>query len=348
MPYATEVASSTATPAGTSELVTVVIPARNEERAIEQAVRSVQRQTYQNLQIVVVDGDSEDRTVDIVKSMAMSDPRIEILNNPDRIIPRSLNLALAAARGEWLVRVDAHAKIPEDYVARIVDHFESGDWGGVGGRKDGVGEGPVGEAIAAAMGSRFGVGNSSYHYATQPEEAEHIPFGSYPVALARELGGWDERLRVNQDFEFDYRVRRAGHRLLLDPSLVIEWESRQSISALYSQYFRYGRGKAKVAGLHPSSVRARHLMAPALVAALAVAVLSGRRRPALATALAAPYVAGVALATVKTAPGVAPEARRHLPSAFVAMHVGWGLGFWRGLPDLVTMLRSGSRSRPHE
>lgn len=335
-------------PTGTPELVTVVIPARNEEVAIEQAVRSVQRQTYQNLQIIVVDGDSEDRTVAILNSMAASDPRIEILSNPARIIPRSLNLALAAAKGRWLVRVDAHAKVPDDYVARIVDHFASGDWGGVGGRKDGVGEGPVGQAIAAAMGSRFGVGNSSYHFATEPEEAEHIPFGAYPVALTRELGGWDERLRVNQDFEFDYRVRLAGRKLLLDPSLVIEWESRQSISALYSQYFRYGRGKAKVAGLHPSSVRARHLMAPALVAALAVAALSGRRRPALATLLAAPYVAGVAVATVKTAPGVPPEARRHLPAAFVAMHVGWGLGFWRGLPELVAMLRSASRSRPHE
>lgn len=344
MPDATEIAS-TESPTGTSELVTVVIPARNEEGAIAEAVRSVQQQTYENLQIIVVDGGSEDRTVDIVEGLAASDPRIEVLSNPERIIPRSLNLALAAARGKWLVRVDAHAMVPVDYVARIVGHFASGRWGGVGGRKDGVGTGPAGQAIAAAMGSRFGVGNSSYHYATDLETAEHIPFGAYPVALARELGGWDERLRVNQDFEFDYRVRLAGYELLLDPDLVISWESRQSIRALYSQYLRYGRGKAKVVGLHPASMRARHLTAPVLVGSLAVALLVARRRPSLAALLVAPYAAGVAVASVQTAARVPPRSRVYLPPAFVAMHIGWGLGFWRGLPDLVAMLRSGSQSR---
>jgi hypothetical protein len=324
-------------------LVSVVIPARDEEAAIEQAIRSVQRQTYENLQILVVDGGSRDQTVQLTKAIATEDPRIEILHNPAGIIPRSLNLALSAARGRWLVRVDAHATVPDDYVERIVEHFTTGDWGGVGGRKDGTGHGPVGEAIAAAMASPFGVGNSMYHHATTPQQAEHIPFGAYPVALARELGGWDERLRVNQDFEFDFRVRQAGHALLLDPDLSISWESRQSIGALYSQYLRYGRGKAKVAGLHPSSVRARHLTAPVLVATLATALLSARRRPSLAVLLAAPYLVGVALASARTAPKVSPQARPFLAPAFVAMHVGWGLGFWRGLPDLVAMLRSGSR-----
>jgi succinoglycan biosynthesis protein ExoA len=329
-----------------AELVSVVIPARDEEGAIERAIRSVQQQSYQNLQIIVVDGGSADRTVELAHAMAAQDPRVEILHNPAGIIPRSLNLALAAARGQWLVRVDAHATVPVNYVERIVEHFSQGDWGGVGGRKDGVGEGPVGEAIAAAMASPFGVGNSSYHYATRAQEAEHIPFGAYPVELARDLGGWDERLRVNQDFEFDFRVRQAGHKLLLDPGLSIRWESRQSLRALFSQYVRYGRGKAKVAGLHPSSVRARHLAAPALVLALASALVAARRRPLLAVLLSGPYAVGVGVAAARTASQVSPEARRALPGAFVAMHVGWGLGFWRGLPDLVAMLTSEFRTRP--
>ena len=196
------------------------------------------------------------------------------------------------------------------------------------------------------MASPFGVGGSTYHYATRPQEAEHIPFGAYPVELARELGGWDERLRVNQDFEFDFRVRQAGYRLLLDPELSIRWESRQSLGALFSQYLRYGRGKAKVAGLHPSSVRARHLAAPALVLSLACGLVAARRRPLLAVLLWGPYAAGVVVAAARTASKVSPEARGALPGAFVAMHVGWGLGFWRGLPDLLDMLRSGYRTRP--
>src|SRR3954468_4852327 len=222
--------------ADTGGLVTVVIPAFNEAGCIGRCIRSVQQQDSPRLQILVVDGASTDGTPDIVDDLASSDGRITLLTNPDRIIPKSLNLALAHARGAWLVRDDAHATVPRDYVSRAVRHLASGRWGGVGGRKDGVGATATGRAIAAAMASPFGVGNSTYHYGTCLQAVEHIPFGAYPVAVARRLGGWDERLRVNQDFEFDYRIRQSGQRLLFDPALVIRWDCRQTLRDLFTQY----------------------------------------------------------------------------------------------------------------
>jgi succinoglycan biosynthesis protein ExoA len=310
------------------DLVTVVIPARNEERAIGACVESVLRQDYPHLQVVVVDGASTDRTADVVRQLAERDPRVELLTNPAAIIPVSLNLALAAARGPWLVRIDAHATVPSNYVRIAVEHLRTGRWGGVGGRKDGVGFTPAGKAIAAVMASPFGVGNSTYHYGTEVQPVEHIPFGAYPVALARSLGGWDESLRVNQDFEFDYRVRQSGHQLLFDPRLVIEWHCRQSVRELYQQYRRYGGGKLSVAMKHPTSVRARHLAAPALVTSWAVAAALAPRRPGAAAALVAPYAAALAAASVRAARSLeSPTERRHVPGAFVAMHAGWGLGF---------------------
>ena len=329
-----------------SELVTVVVPARNEERFIATCLDSIVRQTERDLQIIVVDGASTDRTVAIVEEYQERDPRIELLHNPRGIIPVSLNLALAAARGEWLVRVDSHATVPPDYVRTAVDHLRSGDWGGVGGRKDGVGVTDAGRAIAAAMASPFGVGNSTYHYGTAPQPVEHIPFGAYPVALARSLGGWDERLRVNQDFEFDWRVRASGRQLLFDPALRIEWHCRQSVADLFRQYQRYGRGKVRVAALHPASVRPRHLAAPLLVAWLAVAGATGLRRPGRSVLAALPYVAGVVIASRQVAPSIDPEARRHLPGAFAAMHVGWGLGFWQGVVEVARERLSGRRESP--
>jgi succinoglycan biosynthesis protein ExoA len=320
------------------QLVTVVIPARDEEAFIEPCLASVLEQTHHDLQVIVVDGASVDRTPEIVREWARRDPRVELLHNPRGLIPISLNLALAAARGRWFVRVDAHAVVPPDYVAAAVRHLASGRWGGVGGRKDGVGRTPAGRAVAAAMGSPFGVGNSAYHYAAEPQTVEHIPFGAYPVALARELGGWDERLAVNQDFEFDHRVVESGHELLLDPAMVIEWHCRQSLRGLFKQYHRYGRGKVAVARLHPGSVRARHLAAPALVGSWLVALLAllgGRRRSAVA--LTAPYAAALLAAsawTARTVPGWSARAR--LPGAFLAMHAAWGLGFWRGTLAALT------------
>ncbi len=324
-----------AAPQTEPDLVTVVIPARNEERAIEECVASVLRQDYRNLQVVVVDGASTDRTAEIVLAMAERDPRVELLHNPRVIIPVSLNVALAAARAPWLVRIDAHATVPPDYVRLAVEQLRTGRWGGVGGRKDGVGRTAAGRAVAAAMSSRFGVGNSTYHYGTAQQTVEHIPFGAYPVALARQLGGWDEALRVNQDFEFDYRVRLSGRELLFDPALVIEWESRQSIRELFSQYRRYGKGKLRVGALHPGSLRTRHFAAPALVASWAAAAALAPRCPAATAAVVAPYVLGVAAASVATAKPLDPAARRYVPAAFVAMHAGWGLGFWEGVAELA-------------
>jgi hypothetical protein len=202
----------------------------------------------------------------------------------------------------------------------------------VGGIKPGVGITPAGKAIAAAMSSRFGVGNSKYHYATTELEVDHLPFGAYPVDRLREMGGWNESLVANEDFELDYRIRLSGGRLLLDPRVVIAWQCRQSVPDLYRQYVRYGKGKADVALLHPRSLAPRHVVAPALVAWLAVAGLRAPRHPVQAALMASPYVAGVVVATRQTRPALENDADWvHLPGAFVAMHVGWGYGFWARL-----------------
>ena len=314
------------------DLVTIVVPARNEETFIGPCLESIRTQRHVNLQIIVVDGDSSDRTVDIVKASANQDPRVELLRNPDRLIPRSLNLAVEAARGRWLVRVDAHATVPPDYVERAVEHLRCGEFGGVGGRKDGVGVTPSGRAIAVAMGSRFGVGNSTYHHGEQVQTVAHIPFGCYPTALVRQLGGWDETLAVNQDFEFDQRVRESGHQLLFDPALRIDWRCRQTILDLYRQYRRYGRGKVAVALLHPRSVRPRQVLPSVLVAALAAAVVTAPRRPQRAAFTIVPYILFLVGGAVRERSklGCVSEQLR-LPAAFAAMHLGWGVGMWYGV-----------------
>ena len=316
---------------GTENLVTVVIPARNEESSIRACLDSVLQQDWGELEVLVVDGDSTDATPSIVLDYQLSDSRVRLLKNPDRIIPLSLNLALAEARGRWLVRVDAHARIPSDYVRLAVTHLRTGDYGGVGGRKDGKGVTPAGRAIAAVMASRFGVGGSTYHFGSEVQETDHVPFGAYPVATLRELDGWNEALTVNQDFELDYRLRQRGYRILFDPALHIDWDSRQSIPALAKQYHRYGRGKVQVALLHPRSMKPRHGAAPALVAWLAASAAVGTRRPAVGVAMATPYLVALAAASLPLARELDPPARPFVAPAFVAMHVGWGVGFWEGV-----------------
>ena len=327
------------------DLVTVVIPCLNEEDFIDAVLESVQAQTHQNLEILVVDGLSDDRTMELVERRARFDARMWVVQNPEQIVSPGLNRALAVANGRWLVRIDAHCVIPPDYVERVVAHLATGNFGGVGGLKFGVGRTPAGRAVAAAMASPVGVGNSTYHHGDQVQEVEHIPFGAYPVALARELGGWDESVLTNQDFEFDHRVGLSGKPLLFDPDVVIRWHCRQSLPELFRQYRRYGQGKSVVCRLHPESIRPRHLIPAAFVAGMvglaipsfllpmriATAVSRLRRITALSYLSVLALGAATAKQPDRRAKSLTLVERLLVPAAFLAMHVGQGVGFWGGL-----------------
>jgi glycosyltransferase involved in cell wall biosynthesis len=324
------------------ELVSVIVPARNEERSIGETLISLRRQDHRNLEIIVVDGGSTDGTAAVVRRHMAEDPRVRLVDNPKKITPAALNVAVAHARGPWLVRMDAHSTVDAGYVSAALTRLREGRWGGVGGRKDGEATTPSGQAIAAALGSRFGVGGSVYHHGLTEQEVDHIPFGAYPTDLVRRLGGWDERLITNQDFEFDYRLRRSGARLLFDPRLRIAWQSKETVRDFYHQYRRYGRGKVDVALLHPRSLHPRHLMPPLFVLYLAVATAVAVWRPRRGAAMLAPYTAALAVASVQTGRSLDdPRARALVPAAFLVMHVGWGIGVWSRLLELAR--RAGTR-----
>jgi hypothetical protein len=314
--------------APTEGLVSIIVPTLNEQAAIDACLHTIRGQSYRELEILVIDGDSTDRTRQLVSSHAVDDRRVKLIHNPDRVIPAALNRAIWAATGEWLVRVDAHATIPRDYVQRLVDHLATGRWGGVGGRKDGTSTEPMGRAIAVALGSPFGVGNSVYHHGTTVQVVDHLAYGAYPLEIARSIGGWNERLVANEDYEFDHRVQEAGHELLFDPAIKVRWVSQQRLRGLGRQYRRYGRAKAQVMQIRPESTKLRHLVAPALVGWTAIAAVIGLRRPRLGAVMMAPYAAGVATATALSARTVPPGVAIRTAPAFVTMHFAWGAGWW--------------------
>jgi succinoglycan biosynthesis protein ExoA len=194
--------------------------------------------------------------------------------------------------------------------------------------------------------SKLAQGNSVYHYGATEQVVDHVPFGAYPVEVVRELGGWAEDQYVNEDFEFDYRLRRSGRSLLFDPEVVIEWDCRQSVPALFRQYRRYGAGKVQTLFKHPTSAAVRHFAAPGLVAAVAAgcAMLLGRRTRLLGAAVLAPYGAVLAVGAASTVRELSSrEEQVWVVPAFAALHMGWGVGFWE---ELVRQLvgRGGPRA----
>lgn len=321
-------------------LVSVVMPVLNEADSVESAVRSVLAQTHADLEVLVVDGRSDDATLEVVEALVAEDRRVRVLDNPRRTIAEGLNVGLQAARGALVARVDAHATVNDEYLELALSHLAA-DPGlaAVGGRRTGVAASASGRAIALALSSPFGVGDSINHFATQVQETDHASFGVYRTAVAREVGGWDVGLIANEDVDFDFRVAARGHRILYEPEMVIRWHVRESVRELGRQYRRYGRGKGSMVRKNGmAAMRARHLAPPLLVGALSVAgVALVTRHRRVAEALVAPYALGVAAASALTwlravesgdAEGASGLA---LAPSFVAMHTAWGVGFVEGL-----------------
>lgn len=316
--------------------VSVLMPVRNEERSVAGAIRSVLEQTLQDVEVLVIDGQSDDATVTIVSELASTDPRVRLLHNPDRTIPHALNIGLRAARAPYVARVDAHASVSVDYLERGVTELDANpDVASVGGRRIGVGEGPTGHAVAAALSSPFGVGNSVNHYGGEAQDTDHASFAVSRADVLRSIDGWDESLLVNEDVDLDHRIGLAGFRIRYDPQMEIHWHVRRTVRDLGRQYRRYGRGKAAMVRKNGrSAVRLRHLAAPGLVAWMGgAALVAVTGHPRLAAAMAAPYAAGlVGATTVTQRKGYGQQQLRPLPlaGAFTAMHFGWGLGFLEG------------------
>jgi succinoglycan biosynthesis protein ExoA len=333
-------------------IVSVLMPVRNEERSVAGAIQSVLSQTLQNIEILIIDGQSNDATVSIVTELSGTDARVRLLHNPDRTIPHALNIGLRAARGRFVARVDAHASVSDDYLERGVAELTADPAvASVGGRRIGVGDTPTALAVAAALSSPFGVGNSVNHYGTEAQDTDHASFAVSRTDVLRSIGGWDENLLVNEDVDLDHRIGLTGLRIRYDPQMEIYWQVRRTVRDLGRQYRRYGRGKAAMVRKNGrSAVRLRHLVAPALVAwtgAATVVAVSGH--PRTAAAMIAPYGAGLTAATAITLRKGYGEGRLSplpLAGAFAAMHFGWGLGFLEGtLLRLVPAAASGRDPR---
>jgi glycosyltransferase involved in cell wall biosynthesis len=345
-------------------LVTVVMPVRNEERYIERSLGAVLAQDYpaEFMEVLVADGGSTDRTRELVERLGAG-RGVRIIDNPRGIVAPGLNAAVAEARGEIVVRVDGHCEIAPGHVRKAVHYLRTSgeEVAGVGGPVETVGETPLARAIAVAMSSRFGAGGSAFRTGVdEPVFADTVPFPAYPRRVLEEAGPFDEELVRNQDDEYNYRLRRAGKKLLLAPDLRSRYYSRADLASLWRQYFQYGYWKVRVMRKHPLQMRARQVGPPLFVVALvlgaATAPWSGWGLLWLAGA-GGLYLLASILASATAGRAVPVRSRALLPLIFAVLHVGYGSGFLVGLASLAkpragspraqrsTTARSGPRSR---
>lgn len=317
--------------------VSVVIPVRNEARTIAETLRTVASQDVPEgrLEIVVLDGGSQDGTRAIVEQVAADlDVPVRLLENPRGSVPAALNVALEHVRGDYLVRVDGHSRPSPGYVRRSVEANVAHDADLAGGWVRAAGSTSFERAVGAALGSPAGMGNAtSWRSPGTVREVASVPCGSYRVGALRAIGGFDEAQLANQDYEANYRVRRAGGRAVLLPDVWFDYVPRGSLRTLARQFWRYGFYKARTMVKHPASIRPRHLVPAAAVLVACVLALLAPWLDGARVVLAA--CLGLYVLLVLAAGAV--EARRvgaaaaWLPLVFPTMHLAWGAGNVAGL-----------------
>ena len=318
--------------------VSVIMPVRNEADFIGRSLRAVfvQQYPHDHLEIIVADGLSTDETrAQIEVLQAESDIPISLVSNPERIAPTGLNRAIAAARGDIIVRVDGHCEIAPDYVAKCVKYLQAGKAEGVGGPIETIGETWRAKAIAVAMSSNFGVGGSAFRCINDREMyVDSVAFPGYKREIFETAGTFNEELVRNQDDEFNYRIRKLGGRILLAPDICSRYFSRSSFKSLWRQYFQYGYWKVRVLQLHPKQMRPRQFVPFIFVASIFLSFLQGLffsfGRWELIIILGLYLLADLA-ATLKAAARINPAALPFVFLSFPILHLSYGVGFASGL-----------------
>jgi len=339
--------------------VSVVVPCRNESASVIELLGDLLRQDYTLTEVIVVDNDSSDDTWEALQRYGAANPGYPLKAMRCSRIgqPAALNAGIRQAVGDVIVRMDAHSRPHEEYVRLGVELLKQAGVGVAGGVWEIVPGAStiVAQAIARAVSHPMGAGDAAYRTGrrfTEPQPVDTVPFGCFLKSTWEALGGFNERVLTNEDYEFNYRVRQSGREVVLDPRIRSVYYARPTLAALAMQYFRYGWWKAQMLKAHPKSLRWRQAVPAAFVAGVVGAVSSAALLalaglPLLATLVAASlggvlvfYALALLLAAWRISGGRRPWGLLpFLPTAFALIHFCWGGGV------LVNLL-TGSRFPP--
>lgn len=246
-------------------MITVICPVYNEEEYIENVLKFFIDAQPEDKELILVDGGSTDRTVEIIEKWADKFSNIRILQNKNKFVPYALNLAIKNSNGDPIIRLDAHTIYEKNYFEKILETFEKTNADIVGGPMRKIGFTDFQKAVAYATSSPFGIGDSKIHKSDYNGESDHVYLGAWKRKLFDEIGYFDEKLIRNQDDEFHYRAKSFGKKIYLSSEIISYYFPRKTFRSLFKQYFEYGLFKPIVLKKIKSEIKLRHLI-PALFA----------------------------------------------------------------------------------
>jgi succinoglycan biosynthesis protein ExoA len=296
-----------------------VMPVRNEEKYLEEAVRAVLQQEFRgDTELVLAIGPSSDATAEVAQQLKKTFSQLRVVDNPGGDTATGLNLAIAASKYKVVIRVDAHSTLPEGYAQLANQILSETDAANVGGKMVAKGRTGFQRAVAYGYNNRIGLGGGAFHVGTKAGEADSVYLGCFQSSWLDRVGGFDPKWVRGQDWELNKRLREAGGKIWFDPRLTVTYYPRSSWKALAKQFFSTGIWRGALTREAPRESSLRYWVPPMLV---------------LASLFGLPfwlYMLVIAFASLN-ANELAPNERLWLLIVLPTMHLAWGLGFWLGL-----------------
>ena len=309
-----------------SPAISVILPVLNEEPHLAESVMAILAQDYAGIfEVILALGPSRDRTNKVAEELAARDSRVKLVANPSGKTAAGLNLAIAASMSPVIVRVDGHAKIPNNYLSLAIAILQETGAVNVGGVMAAEGVTKFEIAVSRAMRSALGVGASRFHTGGKAGEVDTVYLGAFRREAINAIGGFDERYTRAQDWELNHRLRKNGGKIYFDPRLQVSYRPRPNLNKLAKQYFQYGRWRRVVSRSHPGTVNLRYLAPPLTLAGTLASLLFGLLINPVLYLPAAVYGIFVLISSVL----IANSAREFISLLAIipTMHFAWGAGF---------------------
>ncbi len=334
--------------------VSILVPCHNEEKFIGNLLENIIQQDYpeDHLEIIIIDGNSTDKTRGIISEYKSRYPKIILLDNQKQFVPFALNAGIRQAKGEVIVRMDAHAGYPSNYISSLVHYLFELKAGNVGGTLVTIpgDKGLKSLAIARVLSSPFGIGNAEYRMNVKKvRRVDSVPFGCYHKSVFEEIGLFDEELLRNQDIEFNGRLIKNGGTIYLVPDIKIIYYARDSVQKLLGMFFQYSMFRPLVNKKLGLALQPRQFVPPIwvifLLATLIGSLFSGISGLFLLCGLGIYLTCDLFFSVQSAFYAKRWELIFYLPWIFFSLHITYGIGYIAGLINFTILNRKPRRVR---